>query len=228
MRRASGARRLSARTLCRIAPRSTSAQVRPGIRSPDPSRVMLLAAGSRKGSASASFISEAGVEDVEGEGVHAGNDTYQPIAFDDGQNFSALLGHDGRGLGKGRLWRNGVHVLCHDLADGDAGAFEGLPTILLRAPERYDATQDVEEARRLDVRVLKDEVALGDYPEKPPVAYDRRAGDPSLSEELDGRLDGAPGSQGRPIGLHNLRDSKLPDVLLIHASRPSSLYDRSR
>src|SRR5215213_5718422 len=44
---------------------------------------------------------------------------------------------------------------------------------------------EVEETRRFDVRVLEDEVALGNYPDEPAVLDDRGAGDPGLGEEPD-------------------------------------------
>src|SRR5919199_3486394 len=172
MSRAPLARRVRARTLCRIAPRSTSAQVR-----------LKILGGARSVKRSPS---EAGFEDVEGEDVHAGDDPDQPVALDDGQYFPASLGHDGRGLAEGRLGGDGGHFFRHDLADGDAGALEGLPAVFLRASQGHEAAEDVEEARRLYVRVLKDEVALGDYPDETPIAHDYRgAGDPGLGEEFD-------------------------------------------
>src|SRR5918911_349466 len=124
MRRAHLARRTRARTLCRTAPRSTSARAR---------------LETFRGACFVKRSSEAGAEGVGGGGVHAGED--------DGQYLPALLGHDGRGLDEGRLGGNGGHSFRHYLANGDAGTFEGLPTVLLRAPERHEAAEDVEEAR---------------------------------------------------------------------------------
>src|SRR5918998_3903760 len=70
MSRASAARRLRVQTLCRIAPRSTSAQVRLGpFVMPQPAK----------------RFSEAGSYDVQGEDVHAGYQPDEPPVLDDGQ-----------------------------------------------------------------------------------------------------------------------------------------------
>src|ERR671933_310970 len=164
-----------------------------------------------------SLSSEAGFEDMGGEGVHAGDDAREARALENGQGLPALLRHDGRGFDESSFGGNGGQVRRHDLVDGDAGAFEGLPAVLLRVPERHDTAENIEKPRGLDLCVLEDEVALGDYPEQSPVAHDRGAGDPGLGEELDRFLYGALGSQNRPVGVHDLPNPKLPDVLLLHA-----------
>src|SRR5215212_2124098 len=117
MSRAPPARRLRVRTLCRIAPRSTSAQVR---------------LGTFRVACWVNRRSEAGVEDVEGKDVHAGYHPDEPLALDDGQYLLALLGHNGRGFGEGRFGGNGYRIVRHDLTDGDTRALERLRAVLLR------------------------------------------------------------------------------------------------
>src|SRR5215210_3750281 len=205
MSRAPPAWRLRVRTLCRIAPRSTSAQVR---------------LGTLGRTRSIKRFSEAGFEDVEGEDIHAGYHSGEPLALDDGQYLLAPVGHDRRGLGEGGFRSDGYRVLRHHLADGDARALERLPAVLLRVPERHDAAEDVEKARRLYLRVLEDQVALGDYPDEPLALHDRGPGDTFLGEELDRLLHGALGSQGRPVGLHDVPDLEIPNVLPLQALNP--------
>src|SRR5215212_8664427 len=177
MSRAPPARRLRVRTLCRMAPRSTSAQVR---------------LGTVGGACTTKCWLEARFEDVEGKNVHAGYDTQQALVLDDGQDLLALLGHDG-------------------------GALQGLPAVLLPIPKRDDATQDIQKARRFDLRILEDQISLRDYPDQTIAFHNWSARDAGLGEEPDGILHRALRSQGRPVGLQNFPDFKLPDVLLLHA-----------
>src|SRR5215207_7455004 len=153
MSRAPPARRLRVRTLCRMAPRSTSAQVR---------------LGTVGGAYTTKRWLEARFEDVEGKNVHAGYDAQQALVLDDGQDLLALLGHDGRGLDQGRLRGDGYGVLRH-------------------------------------------------YPDQTIAFHNWSARDAGLGEEPDGILHRALRSQGRPVGLQNFPDFKLPDVLLFHA-----------
>src|SRR3712207_365469 len=132
------ARRWSVRTLCRIAPRSTSAQVRLGI---------------FRGVCTTKRWLETRFKDVEGKDVHAGYNAQQALVLDDGQDLFALLGHDGRGLDQGRLGGDGYGVFRHDLANGDAGALQSLPAVLLPVPQGDDATQDIQKARRFDLQI---------------------------------------------------------------------------
>src|SRR5215210_4151619 len=204
MSRAS-ARRLRVRTLCRIAPRSTSAQVR---------------LGTFGMTRPVKRFSEAGAYDVQGEDIHAGYHPDEPPSLDDGQYLLAPLGHDRRGLGEGRFGSDGHGLVRHHLADGDARALERLSAVFICIPERHDAAEYVQEARRLHVRVLEDQIAFGNYPDEPPVLDDRGPGDAFLGEELYRLLHGALGSQGRPVGLHDVPDPELPDVSLLHALNP--------
>src|SRR5215208_4707840 len=202
MSRAPPARRLRVRTLCRMAPRFTSAQVR---------------LGTVGGACTTKRWLEARFEDVEGKNVHAGYDAQQALVLDDGQDLLALLGHDGRGLDQGRLRGDGYGVLRHNLTNGDAGALQGLPAVLLPVSKGDDATQDIQKARRFDLRILEDQISLRDYPDQTIAFHNWSARDAGLGEEPDGILHRALRSQGRPVGLQNFPDFKLPDVLLLHA-----------
>ena len=60
--------------MCRIAPRSTSAHVRAGG----------AADGASCGTCSLKEFLEAGLQDVQGQDVHAGYDAHEAFALDDG------------------------------------------------------------------------------------------------------------------------------------------------
>src|SRR5918998_1504941 len=139
-------------------------------------------------------FSETGSYNVQGEYIHPGYHPDEPPALNDGQYLLAPLGHDSRGLGEGCFGSCGHGLIRHHLAYGDSRALEGLPAVLIRIPKRHDAAEYVEEARRLYVRVLEDQVALRDYPDEPSVLDDRGPGDAFLGEQLDRLLHGALGS----------------------------------
>src|SRR5918997_1678414 len=126
----SAARRLRVRTLCRIAPRSTSAQVR---------------LGTFGMTRPVKRCSEARSYDMQSKDVHARYHPDEPSTVDDGQYLFASLGHGRRGLGEGRFWSYGHGVVRHHLANGDSRALERLPAVFVRIPERHDAAKDVQE-----------------------------------------------------------------------------------
>src|SRR5918998_5126793 len=205
MSRSSAAQRLRVRTLCRIAPRSTSAQVR---------------LGTFGMTRPAKRFSEAGSYDVQGEDIHARYHSDETPTIDNGQYLLAPLGHGRRGLGEGRFWSDRHGIVRHHLTDGHARALECLPAVLIRIPKRHDATEYVEEARRLHLRVLEYQVALGNYPDEPPVLDDWGPRDTFLGEEPDRLLHSTLGPQSRPVGLHDVPDPELPNVSLLHALNP--------
>lgn len=101
---------------------------------------------------------------MESEDIDARYDADETVRLDDGQYFLALLGHHGRGLGKGSFRGDSDGPVGHDLAHGDARALENLPAILLRIAQRDDAAENVQKSRRFNLRILKDQISLGDYP----------------------------------------------------------------
>src|SRR5215217_8699156 len=158
----------------------------------------------------------AGVEDVEGQDVHAGYDPAEPPLFGDGQELNLLLGHDGRGLGEGVVGADRQNIRRHDLAYVHTSALQCFLPVLLPVTQGNEATEDVEKARSFDVGVLEDEVALGDDPDQLPPLDNRGARDARLGEELDHVLDGLLRAERGPVGLHYVPYPQLPDVLLVH------------
>src|SRR4028118_813942 len=126
MSRSSAAQRLRVRTLCRIAPRSTSAQVR---------------LGTLGMTRPVKCLSETGSYDVQGEDVHAGYHPDEPPSLDDRQYLLTPFGHGRRGLGESRFGSYGHGIVRHHLAHGDTRALERLPAILIRIPARPDPTR---------------------------------------------------------------------------------------
>src|SRR5215211_2233491 len=163
---------------------------------------------------------QAGVQDVEGQDVHAGYDPAELPLLRDGQKLYPLLGHDRRRLGEGVLRGDSLDLPRHDLVHGHPGALQGLPPVFVPVAQRDDAAEDVEKAGGFYVGVLEDEVTLGDDPGQPPVLDDRSPGDARLGEELDGVLDGLLRAQGRPVLFHYVPHLQLSNILLVHAQVP--------
>src|SRR5215212_203111 len=71
----------------------------------------------------------AGVQDVEGQYVHARDDAAQGPLLCDRQDLDPVLGHQGCGLGEGGIRRDRYYVRRHELVDRHTGALQGLPAV---------------------------------------------------------------------------------------------------